>query len=235
MRSGSCSRAAAAWRRSSCAWRTPRSASCAGGRAARTSRTPRCLRMVGDTARARARALALARVGDRGGGRRLRPGAARPQAHRPRRHRGARRGAGHRSDSRGTGVLIARAVPARRPDRRVARPCADDRAARDPGGERRRAWRRGESGGRGCRGRRDRAGRRRRAAGPRRGCARRRARGGAERVLDQRLAEPAGRRPRRPLPRRHRRRCSPRTSARPRARGCSPSRTPAPTGCCCPR
>ena len=134
--------------------------------------------------------------------------------------------------SSGTGVVIARAVP-HVAQTGVAIPSAGDRTARGEGGERRCPCGRGgirKGGGRGGGGG---AGRRRRAPRPRVGCARELEEGLSGfsiSVARSRLAvDPAD------VYRAGRRRCSPRTSARPRGRGYSPSRRPAPTGCCCPR
>ena len=85
--------------------------------------------MVATLRRARARALPLARMGDRGGGGGLRPGSARPQDHRPRRHRGSGRGARHGSGAAAAGVLIARAVPMWRRPASGARVCWPSRCA----------------------------------------------------------------------------------------------------------
>ena len=236
MRRGSCSPEAPGWRRSSCGLPTPPSASCAGGRAGRTSPTRALLRMVStlvglELERSRSpewateeaagdfvRALLDRKITDRGD----------IEA------RAAELGT---DLAGGAGVLIGRArcLTWRRPGEWRSRVLAIAlRAVRAVSS--RGARRRGEPGGRGRRGRRGRAGRRTRSGSPaprtRSPTSSRRASPASRSSVSRsRVAADSGR----PLPRRRRRRCWPRTSARPRARGCSPSRTPAPTGCSCRR
>ena len=156
-----------------------------------------------------------------------------PPRHRSRRHRRPRRRARRRPRPRRRRPRPPR-LAACRADGGVARPRPDPRPARPalararrPGDHRGRRARRRSRG--------DRPRRGRRAARPRRRRARPRAR-------RQPLRLPRHDRPQPPLPPtrststgRARRRASRSTSARPRAGRCSPSRTPAPTACCCRR
>ena len=135
----------------------------------------------------------------------------------------------------GAGVLIGRAVPRSAQTGDWRDQGADPGGPRPPRGRPGRADGRGRRGERAGRGRRGRSRGHRRAAGARRRGAQLRARAGADRVRDHRFPQQAGQPTRSTSTGPGTRPASPPTSARRRAPGCSPSRTPAPTGCCCRR